>query len=288
MTVTTAVDVTVARSWARKRTPGVGWGVRAEPHVLGIVLAGGRASACTRSPLTRLNPRSRSGHLPAHRFRAVEPGQRRIRAHLRAHPIQVALAGPPHRTDLVVEWIPRRIHHVGARAARLGKRWFTGSADAIPQSLNLVYDEKPDYLVVFGADHVYRMDPSQMVAAIHRLGRGCNGGRDPRAARGRRRRWAASTPTSPGRIRGSWRSPPIRRPRRTTDDDAGGVDGQITCSPPTRSSRALREDSADEDSDHDMGGNIIPLLASKGEAAVYDFVTTRGSRRHRARPRLLA
>ena len=46
---------------------------------------------------------------------------------------------------------------------RLGPRWYTGSADAILQSLNLVYDEKPDYLVVFGADHVYRMDPSQMV-----------------------------------------------------------------------------------------------------------------------------
>ena len=47
---------------------------------------------------------------------------------------------------------------------RLGPRWYTGSADAILQSLNLVYDENPDYLVVFGADHVYRMDPAQMVA----------------------------------------------------------------------------------------------------------------------------
>src|SRR5471032_2423222 len=48
---------------------------------------------------------------------------------------------------------------------RLGPRWFTGSADAIFQSLNLVYDDQPDYVVVFGADHVYRMDPSQMVQA---------------------------------------------------------------------------------------------------------------------------
>lgn len=46
---------------------------------------------------------------------------------------------------------------------RLGKRWFTGSADAILQSLNLISDEKPDYVIVFGADHVYRMDPSQML-----------------------------------------------------------------------------------------------------------------------------
>src|SRR5919107_4591888 len=46
---------------------------------------------------------------------------------------------------------------------RRGPRWFAGSADAIFQNLNLVYDERPDYILVFGADHIYRMDPSQMV-----------------------------------------------------------------------------------------------------------------------------
>ena len=46
---------------------------------------------------------------------------------------------------------------------RLGPRWFLGSADAIYQSLNLVHDEHPDYIVVFGADHVYRMDARQML-----------------------------------------------------------------------------------------------------------------------------
>src|SRR5690606_24468601 len=48
---------------------------------------------------------------------------------------------------------------------RLGKRWFSGSADAILQSLNLLRDEKPDIVVVVGADHVYRMDFNQMVEA---------------------------------------------------------------------------------------------------------------------------
>lgn len=48
---------------------------------------------------------------------------------------------------------------------RLGKRWFSGSADAILQSLNLIHDEKPDIVVVIGADHVYRMDFEQMLAA---------------------------------------------------------------------------------------------------------------------------
>src|ERR1044071_4594665 len=37
---------------------------------------------------------------------------------------------------------------------RLGPRWFAGSADAIYQSLNLIKDESPDYVIVFGADHI--------------------------------------------------------------------------------------------------------------------------------------
>ncbi|HAJ18107.1 MAG TPA: glucose-1-phosphate adenylyltransferase, partial [Microbacterium sp.] len=48
---------------------------------------------------------------------------------------------------------------------RLGKRWFSGSADAILQSMNLIIDEQPDIVIVIGADHVYRMDFRQMLDA---------------------------------------------------------------------------------------------------------------------------
>ena len=48
---------------------------------------------------------------------------------------------------------------------RRGPQWYLGSADAIYQSMNLINDERPDIIVVFGADHVYRMDASQMVQA---------------------------------------------------------------------------------------------------------------------------
>ena len=46
---------------------------------------------------------------------------------------------------------------------RRGPHWFSGSADAIYQNLNLIHDERPDHVVVFGADHIYRMDPRQML-----------------------------------------------------------------------------------------------------------------------------
>src|SRR5690606_1653482 len=55
---------------------------------------------------------------------------------------------------------------------RLGRRWFEGSADAIYQNLNLIADERPDYICVFGADHIYRMDPEQMVEAHIESGAG--------------------------------------------------------------------------------------------------------------------
>ena len=56
---------------------------------------------------------------------------------------------------------------------RVGKHWYLGSADAIYQSLNLLRDEQPDIVVVVGADHVYRMDFSQMVDQHIESGAAC-------------------------------------------------------------------------------------------------------------------
>ena len=46
---------------------------------------------------------------------------------------------------------------------RTGPEWYRGSADAIYQNLNLVTDEEPQFVFVFGADHIYRMDVQQML-----------------------------------------------------------------------------------------------------------------------------
>ena len=56
-------------------------------------------------------------------------------------------------------------HYVEAVPAqmRTGLDWYKGSADAIYQNLNLISDEEPDHVFVFGADHVYRMDVRQML-----------------------------------------------------------------------------------------------------------------------------
>jgi glucose-1-phosphate adenylyltransferase len=47
---------------------------------------------------------------------------------------------------------------------RKGQEWFQGTADAVFQNLNLIQHHDPKLVIVFGADHVYRMDVRQMIA----------------------------------------------------------------------------------------------------------------------------
>jgi glucose-1-phosphate adenylyltransferase len=44
-----------------------------------------------------------------------------------------------------------------------GPNWFQGTADAVCQNLNLVLSHHSDMVLIFGADHVYRMDVGQMI-----------------------------------------------------------------------------------------------------------------------------
>jgi glucose-1-phosphate adenylyltransferase len=46
---------------------------------------------------------------------------------------------------------------------RMGQEWFQGTADAVYQNINLIHDHDPEVVVVFGADHIYRMDIRQMI-----------------------------------------------------------------------------------------------------------------------------
>jgi glucose-1-phosphate adenylyltransferase len=43
------------------------------------------------------------------------------------------------------------------------KEWYRGTADSVYQNINLIYDNKPDIVAIFGGDHIYRMDVRQMV-----------------------------------------------------------------------------------------------------------------------------
>jgi len=153
---------------------------------------------------------------------------------------------------------------------RLGPRWFTGSADAIYQSLNLVYDEQPDYIVVFGADHVYRMNPRQMVEQHIDSGAGVTvaGIRVPRADA---TAFGVIETGPDGRRIAQFLEKPADPPSVPDDPDVTYASMGNYVFSTSALLDALRADAEDPTSVHDMGGNIIPMMVSKGDAEVYDF-----------------
>jgi glucose-1-phosphate adenylyltransferase len=44
-----------------------------------------------------------------------------------------------------------------------GENWYRGTADAIYQNINLIEQADPHYVVIFGADHIYRMNIREML-----------------------------------------------------------------------------------------------------------------------------
>jgi len=152
---------------------------------------------------------------------------------------------------------------------RLGPRWYTGSADAIFQSLNLVYDEEPDHIVVFGADHVYRMDAAQMVAQHIDSGVGATvaGIRVPREGASA----FGIIQTSDGRRIDAFLEKPADPPGLPDNPDETFASMGNYVFTTDVLLEALRADAKDENSVHDMGGSIIPMLVREGAARVYDF-----------------
>ena len=245
--------------------------MRANPRVLGIVLAGGEGK--------RLWPLTADRAKPAVPFggnyrlvdfvlsNLVNAGYLRIcvLTQYKSHSLDRHITTTWRMSNLLGNYVTP----VPAQQ-RLGPRWYTGSADAIFQTLNLVYDEQPDHIVVFGADHVYRMDPRADGRAAHRDRRR----RSPSPASGCRARRrppsASSTPTRAARSGSSWRSRPTRPGCRTSPDESYASMGNYVFTTEALI-EALRTDAGDEGSVHDMGGNIIPMLTDDGAARVYDF-----------------
>ncbi|UPG67036.1 glucose-1-phosphate adenylyltransferase [Gordonia hongkongensis] len=244
--------------------------MRSEPHVLGIVLAGGEGKRLYPLTMDRAKPAVPFGG--AYRLidfvlsNLVNAGYERIcvLTQYKSHSLDRHISQTWWTSGFHGEYITP----VPAQQ-RLGPRWYTGSADAIFQSMNLITDERPEYIVVFGADHVYRMDPSQMVAAHIESGADVTvaGIRVPRAEAVA---FGCIDSDEGGKIT-RFLEKPADPPGTPDDPDVTFASMGNYVFTTEALVDALRADAADSDSDHDMGGDIIPAFVRRDTAFVYDF-----------------
>jgi glucose-1-phosphate adenylyltransferase len=156
---------------------------------------------------------------------------------------------------------------------RMGESWYQGTADAIFQNLNLIDDYKPDLVAVFGADHIYRMDISQMIE-FHTD-----------------RKAAVSVATLPVqldeadqfgilevdsglRIFNFDEKPSNPRPMPGAPGKCLASMGNYLFDPQILRN-ALIEDANDSKSHHDFGRDLLPKLIAKSPVYAYNFMTNR-------------
>jgi glucose-1-phosphate adenylyltransferase len=240
-------------------------------NVFGIVLAGGEGKRLMPLTIDRAKPAVPFGGnyrlIDFALSNLVNAGMRRIvvLTQYKSHSLDRHIAQTWHLSPLLGNYVTP----VPAQMRR-GPYWFSGSADAIYQNLNLLNDERPDHVAVFGADNIYRMDPSQMVEQHIETGA---------AATVAALRAPLSQADQFGVIEAGADGHTITAFREKPKDAVGLPDApdQVFASMGNYlfSTEALIDavtaDAEAQESSHDMGGNIVPMLVGSGAAHVYDF-----------------
>jgi glucose-1-phosphate adenylyltransferase len=244
----------------------------AERRVLGIVLAGGAGTRLAPLTADRAKPAVPFGGL----YRLVDFALSNL-VNAGIWRIAVLTQYKSHSLDRHITTTWRLSSLLGYYVTpvpaqqRLGPHWFTGSADAIYQSLNLIYDERPDIVIVFGADHVFRMDPMQMIDQHVASGTGVTVAALP-VPRLDATAFGVIETGKDGRTVEAFLEKPADPPARPGHpDEAFASMGNYVFTSDVLVD-ALRKDAADDTSRHDMGRDIIPMLVRERLAEVYDFL----------------
>lgn len=141
------------------------------PNVLGMIMAGGEGS--------RLHPLTQERAKPAvyfgGKYRIVDFVLNNfINSGIFKIKVLTQFKSDSLIKHLTTGWNLNRMlgHFIDPVPAqmRTGKKWYQGTADAVFQNINLIEDENPDYIAVFGADHIYKMDISQMLDFHRQVG----------------------------------------------------------------------------------------------------------------------
>ena len=153
---------------------------------------------------------------------------------------------------------------------RRGPHWFAGSADAIYQNLNLITDEDPDVVCVFGADHIYRMDVRQMVAHHVAAKAGVTVAAIPVGYEEAKSFGVIETDET-GIIKAFHEKSPT--PPTMPGDTTRCLASMGNYVFDTKTLIDIVTPAGTDNQYTDIGGHIIPALTAEGKAHVYDFST---------------
>jgi glucose-1-phosphate adenylyltransferase len=164
-------------------------------------------------------------------------------------------------------------HYVEAVPAqmRTGMDWYKGSADAIYQNLNIITDEEPEHVFVFGADHVYRMDVRQMLEFHLAKQADCTVAAIPVPLE-QGREFGIIDVGPDGEMRGFVEKPLNPPPMPGNPKMCLASMGNYLFRTDSLVQEVVR-DAADGQSAHDFGKSIIAGMFSHSKVAVYDFAT---------------
>jgi glucose-1-phosphate adenylyltransferase len=151
---------------------------------------------------------------------------------------------------------------------RTGPEWYKGSADAIYQNLNLVTDEEPDYVFVFGADHIYRMDVRQMLDFHVAQKADCTVAAIPVPIE-QASAFGVITADSSGRMVDFQEKPKNPKPMLGDPGKVLASMGNYLFTTEALVREIVRD--AGNDSAHDFGKSIISEMYKKTHVSVYDF-----------------
>ncbi len=153
---------------------------------------------------------------------------------------------------------------------RRGPHWFAGSADAIYQNLNLIGDEEPDVVCVFGADHIYRMDVRQMVEHHLSTSAGVTVAAIP-VSLDAATSFGVIESADGSRIKAFHEKSP--NPPTMVGDSTRCLASMGNYVFTTKTLIDIVTPAGQDDAYTDLGAHIIPALTAAGDAHVYDFST---------------
>lgn len=168
-------------------------------------------------------------------------------------------------TDTFIDAIPAQM--------RIGKYWYSGTADAIYQNLQFIQSDDAELVCIFGSDHIYKMDIRQKIS-FHEEKQAVLTVSAIKLPKDQAYRFGIIEVDQDGKMIGFAEKPMVEDAKTIPGDPEhvlASMGNYIFNSKELQ--KELIRDAELDNSSHDFGHDIIPHLYPQGKVFVYDFTT---------------